>query len=108
MWVMDSDDRFAHWAALFSDSCRKFAANLLPNPLPSSAPVQYVGVTAAACRLLQAVDGGGVPAFVTKQLQQIAAANGIEVASVWTPNEVIAALRAKASAGAPARSPAAD
>ncbi len=107
---MDSDDRFAHWAALFSDSCRKFAATLLPNPPPSSAAVQvqYVGVTAAACRLLQAVDGGGVPAFVTKQLQQIAAANGIEVASEWTPNEVIAALRAKASDGAAERSPAAD
>ena len=63
----------------------------------TSSGVHYIGVTAAACELLQVVDAGGVPAFVTNNLKQIAEDNGIEVTIQSTPNEIVDAIRDKAS-----------
>lgn len=50
-------------------------------------------LTPAAFLLLDAVDHGGVPAFMTSNLKQIASDNGIAVIDGMTPNEVINALR---------------
>lgn len=46
-----------------------------------------------AVDLLQTVDAGGVPAFITNKLRQTAEANGVEVSDSMTPNDVIASLR---------------
>jgi hypothetical protein len=56
---------------------------------------RYEGITPAAGDLLRSVDAGGVPAFVTGNLRQIASDNGIEVGPGWTPNEIVDAIRAK-------------
>lgn len=97
---MESDDQFAQWAARFISWYGDKASGRVGHPAPITAPitsgVQYCGITPAACELLRAVDAGGVPAFVTNNLKQIAKDNGIEVTIQWTPNEIVAAIRAKA------------
>lgn len=82
---------------MFGRWFRKVAAAPVGHPVSGSAGVQYTGVTPAACELLRAVDAGGVPGFVTKSLKQIARDNGIEVQIEWTPNEIVDAIRGKAS-----------
>lgn len=97
---MQSDDQFAQWAALFVSNCsaeKPGEAQAAP-PLPVVGALRYQGVTQAAAELLQAVDAGGVPAFVTGQLKQIASDNGIDVTAASTPNEIVDAIRAKACA----------
>jgi hypothetical protein len=103
---MESEDQFAQWAVLFSRHFGETVAEpgLLGPLAPASGGIQYSGVTAEACELLRAVDAGGVPAFVTSHLKQIAADNGLEVGNQSTPNEIIDAIRGKArtdSAGCP-------
>lgn len=104
---MQSDDQFAQWAALFVKNCAEDetgASQALP-PVAGDGGLHYAGVTQAAAELLQAVDAGGVPAFVTSQLKQIASDNGIDVTAASTPNEIVDAIRAKAralAAGKPA------
>lgn len=95
---MESDDEFAHWAALFAShySESKAGSARAEQAAPSSCGVHYTGVTPAAGELLRAVDAGGVPAFVTGNLKQIAEDNGIAVGNQWTPNEIIEAIRTKA------------
>lgn len=95
---MESDDEFAHWAALFAShySASKAGSARAEQAAPSSRDVHYTGVTPAAGELLRAVDAGGVPAFVTGSLKQIAEDNGIAVGNQWTPNEIIEAIKGKA------------
>jgi hypothetical protein len=93
---MQSDEQFAQWAAMFVKTCAE--ADAVPPAAP--APVLYSGLTVGAVELLQAVDAGGVPAFVSANLKQIAEANGVIVGADWTPNLIIEALRAIASAAA--------
>ena len=81
----------SQWAAQF---LRMYQENAAVAPEPPDA--RYGGVTKAARELLLAIDAGGVPAFVTGKLKQIAQDNGIEVADHWTPNQIVDALRAKA------------
>ena len=57
---------------------------------------QYLGITPAAGDLLRVVDAGGVPAFVTSNLKQIALDTGVEVTDDCTPNEIVEAIRSKA------------
>lgn len=96
---MASDDEFAEWATLFSNRFGESKPNPgLAGPLPpSTSGIQYSGVTPAAGELLRAVDAGGIPAFVTNNLKQIAEDNGIVVGNRWTPNEIVEAIRGKAS-----------
>ena len=98
---MQSDDDFAKWAAMFVRTCTEEASGAGAAGLPAFdlAGIGYPGLTPAAGELLRTVDGGGVPAFVTAQLKQIAVDNGIEVSTDWTPNQIVAALRAKVLAG---------
>lgn len=87
---MQTDDQFAQWAALFVQS-----VGAVEESPPAVSVVHYKGITTTASDLLRGIDAGGVPAFVTGNLKQIALENGIEVGSTWTPNEIIAAIRAK-------------
>jgi hypothetical protein len=105
---MRQDDRFAKWAAAFlrtvgADGCAGAGQG------DGAAPgLRYEGVTPAAGDLLRSVDAGGVPAFVTGNLRQIASENGIEIGPGWTPNEIVAAIRAKvrdAESGGPVPEP---
>lgn len=93
--MTDSDETLAKFAAAF---LANFAANDVP-PLavPQSLP-DYPGLTVEAANLVRAVDGGGVPAFVTENLRRIAADNGIPTDSRTTPDQIVAALRAQAEA----------
>lgn len=91
---MQPDDRFAQWAAAFLRSVGKGADGAVTGAALHEP--RYEGVTPAAGELLRAVDAGGVPAFVTANLRQVAGENGIEVAPAWTPNRIIDAIRAKA------------
>lgn len=75
---------------------------------PATPEPGYEGISAAAGDLLRSVDAGGIPTFVTGNLRQIASDNGIEVGPGWTPNEIVAAIRAKvrdAEPGGPAPEP---
>lgn len=112
---MRSDDEFARWAALFVSAQSDDGLTTLPVttgtpisspgavtpaqtgpiPIPAAAPVG--AVTAAAYALLQSVDSGGIPAFVTSHLKQIALDNGIPLTDQWTPNQIVEAIRRKAS-----------
>lgn len=83
------DDSFARWAATFVDAFERHAEQGQVSP-------KYTGVTPDACELLESVDAGGVPAFVSSQMLAIALENGIAVLEHWTPSEVVAALRDKA------------
>lgn len=92
---MRQDDRFANWAAAFLRTVGVgggATAGQGEGPVPG---LRYEGITPAAGDLLRSVDAGGIPAFVTGNLRQIASDNGIEVGPGWTPNEIVAAIRAK-------------
>lgn len=91
---MTTDDTFARWASLFAASF-----DAAPTVADRAA---YTGVTPAAAELLQAVDAGGLPAFVTNNLLEIARENGLVVPDHWTPNEIVEALREKAVPAVPA------
>ena len=94
---MEPDGKLVQWAALFVKACSEDNAAATPvgRPEPAAGP-RYSGVTESACELLQAVDSGGVPAFVTANLRQIAQDNGVELTDDWTPNEIVDAVRSKA------------
>lgn len=81
-------DHFSRWAGLFVDAYER------------QTRLAYCGLTPAAVELLQAVDGGGVPAFVSPAMVAVAQENGITVSDDWTPNQVIEALRSKSNAAA--------
>lgn len=51
-------------------------------------------LSAGAHELLDTVDDGGVPLYVTDHLKRIAGENGIEVSDQDTPNSIVEALRA--------------
>jgi hypothetical protein len=94
---MESDDRLAQWAALFLNTCAEGTpgtGTAAPHA-PNVGVVHYKGVTEAAGELLRAVDAGGVPAFVTGNLKQIAIENGIDAGAQRTPNEIVDAIRQK-------------
>lgn len=73
-------------------------------------------LTPAAEDLLTKIDAGdSAPAFISKNLEQIAAENGVTISGSMTPDDVVTALRAKrgtaqtsAPSSAPAPTPAAD
>lgn len=98
---MSADDELAQWAALFMQSYAgsEVAPIVAPNVAPIVAedanPINDNGLTQSAIDLLRSVDAGGVPAFVTANLLQIAADNGVEVTSQQTPNEIVELIRAK-------------
>ena len=83
------DDSFARWAAPFVDAFERHTDQGQVTP-------KYAGVTPEACELLESVDAGGVPAFISSQMLAIALENGIAVLEHWSPAEVVAALRDKA------------
>jgi len=107
--IMDSDEKLAQWAALFVKAYDEDEtdAGLTGRPAPATG-VQYSGITQAAQELLQAVDSGGVPAFVTGNLKQIAEDNGIECTDESTPNEIVEAIRSKVRAAASGEAETAD
>lgn len=55
-------------------------------------------VSTSADMVLDAVDRGGVPAFITNNLKRVAAENGITITDKDTPGHIIAQLRAKRDA----------
>jgi hypothetical protein len=81
-----NDDHFSRWAGLFVEAYERQTRQT------------YCGLTPAAVQLLQAVDKGGVPAFISPAMVTVAQENGVAVAGDWTPNQVIEALRSKVSA----------
>jgi len=91
---MGTEDSFSRWASLFVDSFNEGVSSE-GDSAPQAMPA-YTGVTKAASELLQAVDLGGVPAFISSNLTEIANENGIDIPESWTPNEVVAMLRDKA------------
>ncbi|MGE5466020.1 MAG: hypothetical protein ACM3Y9_01220 [Ignavibacteria bacterium] len=99
---MAAPDDFAKWAASFLRQYEIEQGGEAPPPAsePSSAPApaRYPGLSAEASQLLESVDAGGVPAFVTQSLLKIARDNGIDVARDTTPNDIVAALRRLAEA----------
>lgn len=61
------------------------------------------GLTPEAQALIDRVDqGGAAPAFISRNLERIAADNGIEITGSMTPNDVVEAFRQKATSTAPA------
>jgi hypothetical protein len=93
---MQPDDRLAKWAAAFLRTVGgDGGAADVGQGAPATPGLRYEGITPAAGDLLRSVDAGGVPAFVTGNLRQIAGENGIEVGPGWTPNEIVDAIRAK-------------
>lgn len=70
-------------------------------PAPEQEPEWQGRLSPEATDLLQKVDGGGVPAYMTESLRRIAKAHGIEVTDSTSPNDVIAALRSRTAAPAP-------
>ena len=96
---MEPDNEFSQWTALLTRALRENEgdASLVDQPTPPTPGVQYLGITPGAGELLRAVDAGGVPAFVTNHLKQLAADNGIDVLLEWTPNEIVAAIRERAT-----------
>lgn len=107
---MPPDDQFARWAALFLRSVGEGGSEpaLHSSPGPAGGDTSYQGLTQAASDLLRTVDAGGVPAFVTGRLRQIAGENGIDIEASWTPNEIIDAIRMKAVRSAPSMPPDGD
>ena len=95
---MQPDDRFTQWAAALLRGVSGGAVSPVQAP-PTIPGIAYEGVTPAAGDLLRSVDAGGIPAFVTGNLRQIASDNGIEIGTEWTPNEIVEAIRAKARTG---------
>lgn len=92
---MQSDESFAKWAAAFLRTVGGVGGAGAGQDAAAVAGLRYEGITPAAGDLLRSVDAGGIPAFVTGNLRQIASDNGIEVGPGWTPNEIVAAIRAK-------------
>lgn len=97
------------WAAAFlrqyeQEAQRELGADAA-NPQAQQGLQKYAGVTAAASALLESVDAGGVPAFVTANLLQIARDNGLQVMPAWTPNDIVDALRGLVNTGAPGQTP---
>lgn len=97
------------------------AAPTTPVPAPQTAPTAPVaapvapaapapaavaptpGLTPEAQALIDRVDqGGAAPAFISRNLERIAADNGIEITGSMTPNDVVEAFRQKATPTAPA------
>lgn len=98
---MQSDDQFSAWASLFLkhyDSA-EIGVDAVPPANGEVCPLTGGVITVAAQQLLMAVEAGGVPTFVSNNLRQIAADNGIQVTADWTPNDIIAALKEKLRAG---------
>lgn len=98
---MQTDDQFEQWAALFLSGYAEREAGSGGQPAAAGAGIQYFGITHSACELLRSVDAGGIPAFVTSSLIQIATDNGIAVTSQWSPNEIVDAIRRKAASSEP-------
>ncbi len=94
---MDADKNFAKWASLFVDSMNNCkAVDDHSGHQVSAEGIKYTGINEAGCDLLRSVDAGGIPAFVSSNLIEIAYDNGIDVSDDWTPNEIVDAIRAKA------------
>ena len=75
-------------------------------PPPSRAaglPQAEKPLTTEAQALLRKVEAGGVPLYTSDSLARIARENGVAVSGSTTPNEIIEALREKASQPAPER-----
>jgi hypothetical protein len=105
---MRQDDRFAKWAAAFLRTVGADSGVGAGQGAGAAPGLRYEGITPAAGDLLRSVDAGGIPAFVTGNLRQIASDNGIDVSPGSTPNEIVAAIRAKvrdAEPGGPAPEP---
>jgi len=66
-----------------------------PPPLPGEQTAAPSSLTPEADALLRSVDDGGVPGFISRNLERIANENGVEVTKQMTPTDVINALRAK-------------
>lgn len=92
---MAADNKLAEWAAAFIASYDNPAGVTAAAPAVAVPDAQYPGITPAAAALLRAVDAGGVPAFVTGSLKQIASDNGVVVSEQSTPNDIVAAIRSK-------------
>lgn len=97
---MGYNNRFAQWASLCVTA---FNENTIDSPLDEKDQRAYTGVTQAASELLQSIDAGGVPAFITNSLIEIANENGVDVPDHWTPNEIVDAIRAKSDVANPVR-----
>lgn len=101
---MSGPDDLANWAAAF---LRQYQLGDDPQVQPNDASTErstgaeqkYPRVTIEASRLLESVDMGGVPAFVTRNLLGIARENGLDAHPGSSPNDIIAALRRVADAG---------
>lgn len=91
-----SNDELAQWAASFLAMYSQVEP-LLPE---AAAPASAQDITPAARAVLRAVDAGGVPAFMTSALRNIAQENGIALSALSTPNDVVAALRARCAPSA--------
>lgn len=94
---MSMSDDLAKWATAF---LQQYHSEGGAEAAPPSAP-RYPGITPEAARLLESVDAGGVPAFMTQALLRIATDNGIAITRETTPNAVIAALRELAAKPVP-------
>jgi hypothetical protein len=73
------DDRFAKWAAAFLRTVGADGGAGAGQGDAAAPGLRYEGITPAAGDLLRSVDAGGIPAFVTGNLRQIASDNGIDV-----------------------------
>jgi hypothetical protein len=67
----------------------------LPSPTAQSG-ARSDGLTDEAQELLRKVDAGGVPSFISGNLERVARENGVNVAEGMTPNEIIDGIRRKA------------
>lgn len=97
--MADSDDALAQWAASFL-ALNAVTDSLLP---ATGGDETYSTITGSARELLRSVDAGGVPAFMSSALRQIARDNDIEITELTTPNEVIEKLRARCTTSATQR-----
>jgi hypothetical protein len=90
---MNPDDQLAQWAGLF---LARYSEETGADQTESDVVgILYHGITPLASELLHSVDTGGVPAFVTSSLKQIALENGIVITDQSTPNQIIEAIRSK-------------
>ena len=77
------------------EATRGAAAFIAQQGLSTAKEGRGAGVTTEADALIETVDAGGVPGFMTSNLKRIMAENDIPVTGQMTPNDAIAALRAK-------------
>ena len=91
-----TDQKFTQWASLFVTALHadQAVAHQISRD-QSQEGMQYPGITPAAGDLLRAIDAGGVPAFVSAQLKDIARDNGVQLSDQLTPNDIIEAIRNK-------------